>query len=194
MQEMSKFEKRKEELFIEITELIKRDGLENLTVRYICQELDISTGSFYHYFPEKGDITRILFSGIDRYFEYEVLDLLGDDELENLVIFAEGYGTFIEMTGVEAANNISIAPFKNREKEYLTEERSIFKILLNIIERGKYKEQIKSNHTAMELARMIMITLRGYCSDWGKMDGSYNIVEEMSDYIILFVSAIKYEK
>lgn len=190
MKTETKFEKRKQELFTQISDLIQRDGLSNLTVRYICQELKISTGTFYHYFPEKGDITRILFSGIDHYFETEVLSELGDDEATNLIIFAKGYATFIEMNGVEASRNISVAPFKNKEKQYLAEGRSIFKVLYEIVERGESKGQLKFDKSPLEVARMIMILLRGYCSDWAKCDGDYDIVEELTSFMTLFVKAL----
>lgn len=72
MNPKDKFAARKHDLFTQITTIIAKEGYANLTVRGICQKLGISTGSFYHYFPEKGDLARVLFSDIDEYMFLDV--------------------------------------------------------------------------------------------------------------------------
>ena len=48
-------EKRKQ--IIEATKSIMDEiGFENVTVRGICKAANISIGTFYHYFNDKGDI------------------------------------------------------------------------------------------------------------------------------------------
>ena len=187
----SKYELKKNELFLEISELIQRDGIESLTVRKICKELNISTGSFYHYFPEKGDISRIMFSAIDRYFETEVVHLFTEDETFNLILFAESYGAFAVSNGVDISRNISMAPLKYYDKNYLTEDRIIFKILYDILDRGLDNDEFNFEMSTLEMTRMLMVLLRGYCSDWAKVNGHYDLVEKIGIFIRLFIKSIK---
>lgn len=186
-----KFLARKQELFAKITELVSKEGYSNLTVRDICSNLGISTGTFYHYFPEKGDIAWILFSDIDNYFNEEVLNKFTDNEPDNLVTFCIEYGRYIIDNGVETCRCISIAPFNKNNSAYLEEERTIFQILLHIIERGESKGQFKLTDTPLEITRMIMVLIRGYSTDWAKRNGSYDIVEKLNIFIQLFLKTLE---
>ncbi|MDF2951658.1 MAG: hypothetical protein K0S18_1241 [Anaerocolumna sp.] len=185
-----KFLARKQELFAKIRELVSKEGYSNLTVRDICSNLGISTGTFYHYFPEKGDIAWILFSDIDNYFNEVATNKLTDYEPDNLVTFCIEYGNYIVGNGVETCRYISIAPFNKNNHAYLDEGRAIFKILLHIIERGEAKGQFKLNDTPLEITRMIMVLIRGYSSDWAKRNGSYDIVEKLKFFIQLFLMTL----
>lgn len=186
----TKFKARKKELYLQITQLISKEGFEKLTIRHICHELGISIGTFYHYFPEKGDIAWILFSDIDKYFSEEVINQFTDYEADNLVTFYREYGNYVVMQGVETCRCISMAPFHNKSRSYLDENRSIFQILLEIIERGVEKKQFRISSSPLEIARMLMVLLRGYSSDWAKREGDYDVVEKIEEFIKLFVKSL----
>lgn len=186
----SKYTKRKFELFSQIQELAEDVGYDNLTIRLICKRLDISNGTFYHYFPEKNDIARMLFSYIDNHFEH-VVESFTNDESENLKIFMISYAQFVVDCGVGASKSINQAPIVNANASYLNEQRNIFQVLLGIIHRGKENNQIKSDLSDIDLARMIMIVLRGYCSDWAKNNGNYNLVAYVEMFVNTFIMTIK---
>lgn len=191
MKEISKFELRKRELFKQVNVLIQKEGFDSLTVRKICKELGISTGTFYHYFTEKGDIAWILFSDMDWYFDSDVVIKFTDNEINNLIEYSVGYARYVINNGIEAARYISLAPFKNRNNEYFAEDRSVYQVLLKVIERGQYKEQFISSVTSTELARMVLVLLRGYFSDWAKRSGSYDLIFEVDKFIRIFIVSIK---
>jgi AcrR family transcriptional regulator len=186
----NKFNARKKELYSQITKLISKEGFSNLTVRDICRELGISIGTFYHYFPEKGDIAWILFSDIDKYFSDEVATKFVDYEPDNLITYCMEYGNYVISGGLEICRYISIAPFHNKKHTYLDENRSLFQILLKILMRGVAKEQFHLNQSPLETAKMLMILLRGYSADWAKRDGDYNIVDKIEDFIKLFIKSL----
>lgn len=50
-------------------ELIKRDGIDHVTVRNVCKEADIATGTFYYYFKNKDEllISFIMESSFDHF-------------------------------------------------------------------------------------------------------------------------------
>lgn len=177
---------RKQELFQQINQLIEKEGFSNLTIRKICKNLDISIGTFYHYFPDKGDIAWILFSEIDNYFETEVNQKYGENEPENLVTFSMEYGVFIMKRGVENCRCINLAPLKSKGHSYLDEGRSIFQNLYTIIKRGAEKEQFILSGSSLDTARMFMVLLRGYSTDWAKREGNYDLVEALRSFSTLF--------
>ena len=90
---------RRQELLEQIYPMIDQVGYENLTVRGICTSLGISTGTFYHYFPEKADLLLAFFAGIDDFYQQEVLPRFGPDEAANLDRFIHSYGVYCQRVG-----------------------------------------------------------------------------------------------
>ena len=186
MNPQKKHNLRKQELFAQITDLINAEGYENITVRGLCQKLSISTGTFYHYFPQKGDLICALFADIDDYFINEVTNYFTEEEPKNLETFSEHYGIYVIKNGVETCRCISVAPLRNSASNYLDEERGIFRVLEEILIRGEEKKQFHLTQTPKDTARMLMILLRGYSADWAKREGDYDLVAALHQFITLF--------
>ena len=190
MKPTEKFKNRKRELLEQIRELLDKHGYNNLTVRSICAELNISTGTFYHYFPEKSDIASLMYTAMDNYLSEKVEPNFGDDEIENLITFINGYGIMGYQNGVESGRCISIAPLQNSGLQYLAHQRPVYIILSGIIERGIEKGQIKTDMTVTQLTEMILVVMRGYSSDWAKNNGEYDLQAALDKFIKLFVKSI----
>lgn len=190
MKPEEKYNARKKELFTKITALIDKSGYENLTVRGICQDLGISTGSFYHYFPNKNDLAWILFSDIDTYFTQDVALKFTEDESANLITYAIEYANYVTNGGVETCRCISIEPLMKINHNYLDESRSIFQILHNILKRGVEKNQFHLSLSPSDTARMLLVLLRGYSSDWAKRNGSYDLAETIVAFIRMFLKSL----
>lgn len=185
-----KYIARKQELFSQITDLIKKEGYANLTVRGICNDLGISTGTFYHYFPEKNDLAWILFSDIDDYFNTVVVQKFDENEPENLITYCMEYGRYVIESGVETCRCISVAPLKHINNNYLDESRCLFQILQKILVQGVEKKQFNATLNPIETTRMLMVLLRGYSSDWAKRNGNYDLIESLEAFIRLFSKSL----
>lgn len=185
-----KFIIRKKELFSQVTELINKIGFENITIRGICQSLNISTGSFYHYFSDKSDLILILFEDIDEYFQNDVAKSFNDDEYSNLLTFTDHYGKYVINNGVGTCRCISMAPLKSGHINYLEEKRGIFLVLNDILRRGISKKQFPPEINPEETTRMILIVLRGYSADWAKHNGDYDLCEAITRFMSVFIKSI----
>ncbi|MDO5294489.1 MAG: TetR/AcrR family transcriptional regulator [bacterium] len=53
-------------------ELIKRDGIDSVTVRNVCKEADIATGTFYYYFKNKDELLTSFI--MESTFDYFILE------------------------------------------------------------------------------------------------------------------------
>lgn len=186
----NKFEQRKRELLSQIKQLVKVEGLDKLTIRKICRELNISIGTFYHYFSEKSDLAWVMFSDMDMYFEYDVTNNFTDNEITNLIDFCLAYARYVVNNGLEAALYLSVIPFKHQDRHYFAEDRAVFQVLLGIIQRGIDKQQIVYHQSEKMLAQMILVLLRGYFTDWAKCCGNYDLVKSTDNFIQLFVKAL----
>ena len=69
-------EKYREELLKQAFELFARKGYDSLTMREIAKELDISTGTLYHYFSNKSSIFRQMIELLNRDHILQIMDNL----------------------------------------------------------------------------------------------------------------------
>lgn len=185
-------EKRKQ--IIEATKSIMDEiGFENVTVRGICKAANISIGTFYHYFNDKGDIIIQLYTSVDEYLsEIEIEKLSDEDELKNIITFSEEYGRFVADSGLSVAKQIFGAAINTESDQiYRSIERDINRIIFNIIKRAKEKEQINTDFSTEEISNMILINIRGIVFDWCKFQGQYDLVAQIRNSISIFVRGIK---
>ncbi|WP_312641489.1 TetR/AcrR family transcriptional regulator [Hydrogenoanaerobacterium sp.] len=192
MRESPKKSQKRQELIQTIIEVVNRFGYENLTIRDICREASISIGTFYHYFDEKSDVVRILFKGIDDYFEDSVQPTFGNDELENILTFVSEYALYCHKSGVAITREISTAPLINTSRNYLSSQRRKLSIIIEgVVTRGQQKNQITRELSVAQIAQMVLVGMRGYAADWAKNEGSYDIVEAVKSHFIVFNKGIK---
>lgn len=175
------------------TNLIKEVGFESLTVRMICDASGISAGTFYHYFENKSDLVIELFALIDDYFQGNVLNRLDHaDELRNIISFCKGFVEYVTLCGVGRSKLInSMFPIYNKDGEKEERDRILYKELNTIITRGQEKRQITTDYTANQLTDMILVMIRGYCFDWGRREGAYDLVECIDEMMSLFIKSLR---
>lgn len=185
---------KRKEIIEKAVLLMKEVGIENLTIRMICDEAEISAGTFYHYFNNKSDLIMELFSLIDEYLEENVVGRLqNDDEFTNIINFCNGFAEYVNSVGVEHSRLISstFPDYYNNITFSNERNRPLYVMLNEIIERGQRKGQVRRDYTVNQLTEMIVITLRGYAFDWARREGSYDIIRYVDGHIKLFINALK---
>ena len=186
-----KYQARRAALLDQIYRLIDEEGYEALRVRYLCGRLGVSTGTFYHYFPEKYELHRLLYRRIDEYFQQQVQSRFTDDEPANLELFAESYGAYCVETGVAATRCFMALPLQQQGTDLLSDQRPISQVLQGIFERGKAKGQFLSPYSPWECSRYTMVVLRGFCSDWAKREGCYDLVAILHRFFPISLAGLK---
>ena len=194
---MNKNTRKQIEKRIEIIEAAKKIidevGFANVTVRSICKAANISIGTFYHYFNDKGDIVIQLYTSVDEYLkEIEKEKLSAEDELQNLINFSEEYGKFVSDSGLSVAKQIFSSAINTESNQiYRSKERDINRIIFDIVKRAKDKKQINSKFSADEISNMILINIRGIAFDWCKFHGQYDLATQMKNNISIFIKGIR---
>lgn len=188
-----KQQQKRKELALTFISLIDKKGFNHITVQELCQEANISIGSFYHYFKDKNDVIREFFFLIDEYFKQVVEPDVTTfpNALLNIRYFCAYYAYYTNGCGFEVCRQISIVPLLNCHENFTTEDRYLFRLLLSFIEEGQRKHQVSCVYTAQQLTSMIMNMLRGYCADWCKNNGSYDILTAIDTNCLLYLSAIQ---
>lgn len=190
--ERRQYEKR-EMIIDKATELMNEVGFERMTVRMICEAADISAGTFYHYFKNKSELIIELFGLIDGYFKENVLDKLNhEDEIVNIIRFCYGFTEYATLIGASKCKLInSMFPVYSKGGYHEERGRILYSELNKIISRGQKKGQITTEYDIDKLVDMIIIIMRGYCFDWARREGPYDLVDNTKELMELFVKAIR---
>lgn len=192
MKESPKKTAKRQELMMSIIGIVNNNDFEKLTIRDICNQAGISIGTFYHYFEEKSDIVRILFICIDDYFENNVEPNFIDDELENILTFVTEYAKYCYKSGVAVDKIISTAPLMDLNKDYLSNNtRRLSKIIKEVVLRGQEKGQITKEIPCEEICRIVLVGMRGYCADWAKCNGNYDIQNAVKLHYKMVVKGLR---
>ncbi len=186
------FEKRKA-IVEKATTLMNEVDFEHLTVRMICDAADISIGTFYHYFDEKYDLIVELFGLVDQYLEETVIPTLtSKDELVNIVRFCRGFAEYVTICGTTRSKLInSMYPNYEKNSREIECKRPLFSEMKTIIIRGQKQGQIDISLNPDDITDMLIVMLRGYCFDWARRGGSYNLEDKTIGFAELFVKVLK---
>lgn len=168
-------------------------GMNNVQIKDICNEANISVGTFYHYFENKDDLIITKFWEFDEIYTQIPRDYFSkSDSIENLVDFSCFFArdTFVNKTKRKAVEylkarlSVTIESLQPRNRPY-------FPILLHIIEEGQINGQIRKDMSKEEIGDLIMVITRGYAFDWASKDGSYDLKEMMENNLPIVFSSLR---
>lgn len=165
-----------------------RKGMAYTLITDICEEAEVSVGTFYHYFQNKNDLIISQFKKFDMGF-LEVAQTLIDnpDALESLIQFANFFSRDAAITDKTLTLEYLKARVSLTVEQLFPRNRPYFIILCTVIYNGQVRKQIRTDRTPAQLADLVMAATRGYNFDWASMDGSYDLMDRLrQDMPILF--------
>lgn len=166
----------KERIYRTALELLERDGYENIRIEDICNQAQVSIGSFYTYFKSKNEILELIFKQADDYFVKEVGDKLLDlDSVSALRTFFEVYATYNQNTGI-----LTMKQLYNPDNHFFTKKRGMQEVLERIVRKGQAEKSLTQDFESEELVALLFTVARGVVYDWCIRDGAYNLVDRMN--------------
>ncbi|SKC88238.1 TetR/AcrR family transcriptional regulator [Maledivibacter halophilus] len=185
----------KKRLYDAALELFKEKGYKNVSVDEIVAKANTSKGSFYTHFESKDQIIIEHFKNNDNHYAEYYKNLKSyKTSSEKLLNFAKNMFSFVnEKVDFDFTNVIySSQLLHNQEKTYIIkEDRSLYKILYEIIREGQKLGEFREDYTAEELVKMAARSMRGTYYDWCLYDGNFDIVDNGVKYFSLFVEGIE---
>lgn len=174
--------------------LFYEQGYEATTVDQIINECGISKGNFYHYFSAKDELLNTLSEMFDNEYT-KIMDALDDDmnSFDKLITTTRHLFRYIEETVPVDLLAIlySSQIVKKGKKHLLDQSRVYYKVLQQIISEGQKRNQIKSNRSFFELAKIYAMQERAVLYDWCICEGSYPLSSYGVDLIETFLKDFK---
>ena len=173
---------KRNEFVMQAMPLIQEKGYENVTVDDLCSFLEVSKGTFYHYFRDKQSFIQTLYEDTSQFFEQKVTPALPmDDPVSALKSFAEEYAKYAQKLGVELARTASFT---------MTDNENLHSTPCQIIGSGQKSGIFITEYEAKQLCDMFYIIIHGYVLDWAKKDGQYDLPQRVLAHMGLFIKSI----
>lgn len=186
----SKAKAKRRELLHRILDNLPNNDFEAITVKMICEAADISVGTFYHYFGDKSGLIPEMFALMDDHVEYVIQPLLKNENApDDYILFCHGIAAYMSSMHVSKVKLLyEFVPDFSSEVE---ESRPFFQTARRIILTGQEKGQFRSDISSGRIAQMTVIILRGYCYDWIRHEGAYDLIEYTDRFSRLFVDSLR---
>lgn len=195
MNRKEKNAKKQDEIIMKVISMLSDLNFKEVTVRKICSTADISTGTFYHYFPTKNDLVTKILGKIDEYLTEQVLpELTSENEAENLIRFSHGFARYAVGIGSATGSIISTVDFplpNTAEGIQQEHQRSLYSIPKQILQRGVEKEQFQKDLDLDETVDQLILILRGHSLEWARRGRIYDIEVKIDKFIRMFVKALQ---
>lgn len=170
--------------------LFYEQGYDNTTVEDIVFESETSKGSFYHYFDGKDALLGTLAYVFDEKYE-QLMDTMpaGMDAVDALIYLNRELFTMIENSvSIDLLTRLLSTQLLARgEKHLLDRNRYYFKLLRQIISRGRENGQLRTDISANEILKAYAMWERALLYDWCLCGGDYSLsayTERMTPYFL----------
>lgn len=177
---LQKAEQTKQLLVETAYRLFKERGYEQVGIRDIVSEMELTTGAFYYHFKSKADILNYRARQNDRWICENVPELLKDEaplvKLEQL--FSVYLCKILTEDGYELSESRMFARYyEKRESDVLKE------VGMRFVREAQAQGSLDGDISPEEITRRLLVTSRGVEYDWCIHKGAYDVGAEMSAYI-----------
>lgn len=159
-------------------------GLENISIRDICNAANVSTGTFYHYFSSKDEILTLTSVRLDEnaYATFGGLDRTAPFERQYILMFI-GQAQHVVTRGAKITAHTLSVHLKRPELDIFTRNRPFYALICQLTREAQASGQVTNEMTAEEICDMAQAIFRGLWIDWCSSGGSFDLVEKTNSYI-----------
>jgi AcrR family transcriptional regulator len=162
---------------------------EDIKITDICKSINVSVGTFYHYFNSKEEIINESYALFD-----EVLKTKWEEYHQITSYDSICYLITVQLDSICSENYLYATNlFKNqlttKDKYILNEERYFYKTLLGIVSDAVNNNVLYGN--PKEITDFIIRLSRGVIYDWCLREGSYNLVNQGIKDVIFILEKMR---
>jgi AcrR family transcriptional regulator len=171
--------------------LFEEYNFDNVTIKQICHEANISVGAFYHYFEKKEDILVEQYRVIDRMFGDSIENLSSDSNLEKIVEFMNQYSQSAETDGVKTVNEVYRVWLTLRQGFPYIEGEGVTGGLKELLRRAQENGEIPRDVDIEEMMWDILIMVRGTIYFWCQQNGNFPLVQRTEKLTRQFLRGLR---
>lgn len=180
----------REKLLKAAIKLVNRDGMKQLTVRNICDEAGLSTGSFYNLFSGKEDlISYYLKYAFVPYREKALVESEPYNPIERILIIYRAYVVYCKDMGLEfvsglyASNHNPFFDFLHRDSDDDFIIATVRSYIDEAKKQGLIRKEVDTDESLLRIAAASTGLLFYWCVFNGKIDLEYEVDAAITTYL-----------
>lgn len=180
----------REKLLKAAIKLVNRDGMKQLTVRNICDEAGLSTGSFYNLFSGKEDlISYYLKYAFVPYREKALVESEPYNPIERILIIYRAYVVYCKDMGLEfvsglyASNHNPFFDFLHRDSDDDFIIATVRSYIDEAKKQGLIRKEVDTDKSLLRIAAASTGLLFYWCVFNGKIDLEYEVDAAIATYL-----------
>lgn len=170
-------------VFDTTTQLMKRYSFDEITIRMICAEANISIGMFYRNFNGKTDILSFFYQKALNDYKTILTTQHALDFKEKLITYYLWVASYTASFGNDfikhfytPGNNTIKADSETNEIASLSNQ-----ILQDAIDHQEYT--LPKDRKVIDITHDFLVLIKGIMLDWAINDGSYDLLVYTSEYL-----------
>lgn len=180
----------REKLLKAAIKLVNRDGMKQLTVRNICDEAGLSTGSFYNLFSGKEDlISYYLKYAFVPYREKALVESEPYNPIERILIIYRAYVVYCKdmglgfVSGLYASNHNPFFDFLHRDSDDDFIIATVRSYIDEAKKQGLIRKEVDTDESLLRIAAASTGLLFYWCVFNGKIDLEYEVDAAIATYL-----------
>lgn len=180
----------REKLLKAAIKLVNRDGMKQLTVRNICDEAGLSTGSFYNLFSGKEDLISYYLKYAFTPYREKAMEESGKyNPAERILIIYRAYVVYCKDMGLEfvsglyASNHNPFFDFMHRDAEVDFIIASVRSYIDEAKEMGLIRKDVDTDESLLRIAAASTGLMFYWCVFEGKIDLEYEVDSAIATYL-----------
>ena len=160
----------------------------------VIKESGTSRGSFYHYFEGKDALLSSLSYLFDEKYEelMEELDPQMDSFDQLMYLNRELFAMIENSISLDLLARLYSSQLVTRgDKHLLEHNRTYYKLLRQIIQRGQQRGELRQDVTVNEMVRVYALCERAFIYDWCLSNGDYSLLQYGTTMLPMFFGGFR---
>jgi hypothetical protein len=187
----------KKTLYANSIKLFNEKGYDNVTVDEIVGVSGFAKGTFYTHFSSKDEIIKNRIKELDDFYTniFRYINKKNSPEKKMIIFVQELYKQIEYKIGLDfqkiSYQNLIGVNSVNNEVFQINEDRSLYKIIYQIIQEGQKKGEFTKDLDYREIGMLIIRNIRGTVFEWCIYGEKMNLRKEGMIFLNLFLDSIR---
>ena len=183
-----KARRTKEHILAQGMLLMQEKGFRGTSIRDICEATEVSVGTFYAYFKDKGELFRYSFKDRDDSFAAFLEESIsGENSYEKIMSFVKYYAWLNIGTGQKELEDIFLKP----SVHWFPGNNPIYDVLYKIVKEGQEKGELIDHLEGSLIVDMFRVFMRGCIYEWVMGGCVFDLEERLLLYVGQFAGSLK---
>ncbi len=184
-------EKVLQDIYNAAVDVLAQDGMDGLSIRKVCHLANISTGTFYKFYPTKMDLIHRLIDYMENYYKNDVVPRLGGNGFDILYDISIAFVKRMLRRDLDYAKKF--VDFDNNDTITADDFKRLYigKVFYGAAQKCIDDGLVKEGYTRDDIVMMVKSICQGCVLNYTNLNGTVDIMNIADKTLKAFIEGIK---